>query len=245
MAGGEKDELVGTELDDGKEPIVEEVEEELPAAEEAEDTEEGQGDAGEEEAPVVKQAEGRASKAIQELKRERNEERDRAKQLQDQLQSILTRQADQVSQQNGQSEQQKLQEMEPHDRVAYLANKQAEALQGQIAKLQFQVQDTQDQARFQAKAAADPLYGKYVDKVEQKLQEMQSQGVTTTRDAILKYYVGEDLLAKREGAGGIRAKAAAAQRIASATGKTIGVRGATPGTKSGKSLEERLTGVLI
>lgn len=249
MVGGDKEDFTGTELDtedpndnSGGEGAETELENEEEA--EGQETAEVLGD-GEGEQPKPK-TEGRAAKAIQELKKERNEERDRAKQLQDQLADILRRQTEQANSQNGVTEQQKLEAMEPTDRIAYLADKQAQGLQTQIARLQFQVQDTQDQAMFQAKVASDPLYAKYSEKVEGKLREMQGQGITAKRDDVLKYFVGQDLMAKRASSGVVKTKAAAASRVAAANGKTVSARSEiSGGAKKGKTAEERLEGVII
>lgn len=246
--GKENAELLGTELDDSKDNVGGEAEEkDLPAeglAEEAED-EPGEPGAAEVGQPATKQTEGRASRAIQELKKERNEERERAARYEAQLQRLMETQAQQVAAQNGQTEQQRVAEMDPTDRVAYLANKQAEYMQNQISRLEFQVKDGQDQARFQAQAAIDPLYAKYSDKVEKALAEMRSKGTTAEREKILKYFVGEEVVEKRTSAGIAKIKEAAAQRVAAATGKPIGARGEINGGKKGKTAEERLEGIII
>ena len=244
MLGDDEIELTGAELDDPKEDkggIAAEVE----TDKEPEATVEPVEDAEVEDVQVIEKPESRAAKAIQELKRERNEERERAAKLQADYQQLLKEKAEAAQNGQQQQEQVRLEQMEPHERVAFLANKQAQILQNQIAALQHQVEDSKDQARFQAKVSSDPLYGKYADQVEAKLKEMQIAGVTTNRETILKYLVGEALLAKRDGQAGNKTKQAAAQRISAATGKVVSARSEPAGGKKGKTAEERLDGVFI
>ncbi len=60
-----------------------------------------------------------------------------------------------------------------------------------------QNQDTADKVSFDAKAAVNPRYGRWADRVEAKRLELLQQGQTVPREAILKFLVGEHVLSNQ------------------------------------------------
>lgn len=135
--------------------------------------------------------------------------------------------------------------MDPVDRVAYLADKQIKVLQAQIQGLGFQTQDGTDRASYEAKASVNPLYEKYKPEVEKRLQSMRSNGVNSTREAILTYLIGEDAMKRAAAKPDGQRRSNAARRVERANGKPANARSDAAGSRSDKSLEDRLRGVQI
>jgi len=242
---GDEDILTGNELDEKVAPApkdeavldTEEQEEETVLAED-------EGEAEEEQIVEEVKPRSRAADRIANLAAERARADAKAAQLQQQLEEVLKAQRDTASRQTQDDEQRRLAEMDPNDRVAYLANKQAEALQSQIAQLQFQLHDGQDRAAFQARALNDKLFAKYADKVEAKLTELRGQGANASRGDILKYFLGDALLEQRAKSGGSKERASG--RMTSAQGKPVSAKGdVSGGARGGKTVEQRLENVLI
>ncbi len=103
--------------------------------------------------------------------------------------------------------------------------------------------DLNDRAAYNLRAAANPMYAKYADRVEAELNRIRSQGGNAPREEVLKYVVGQDALASQ----GKPTKSAQRAQAAAAA-----ARGATPGMRSNVSQErapstaaERLKGVTL
>ena len=109
--------------------------------------------------------------------------------------------------------------------------------------LQFQMQETADQAYFRGLVVSDPVAAKYASKVEAKLAEIRSKGQNVNREALLDLLVGQDIRAKRAGAA-TKQKQGAEKRIERQKASPTNSKGDTQGEKrGGKSLEDRLANV--
>jgi hypothetical protein len=135
--------------------------------------------------------------------------------------------------------------LDPAERAAYNANQRAAQLEQRLNRYEIDRQEDRERADFRAKAIHDPLIEKYADQVEQMRQDdIKKLGVAAPRDAYLNFIIGESV--RRNAASKISSKKKSAEkRIESVTSKSVGARGDVKGSKSGKTVEERLAGVLI
>lgn len=105
--------------------------------------------------------------------------------------------------------------------------------------------DLNDKASYNLQASKNPLYSRYVDRVEAELQKVRAGGGNASREAILAYVVGQDTLANQ----GKPTKTAqrVQQQNTAARGSTPGMRSNVqqPSRSASKSLEDRLDGVLL
>ena len=60
--------------------------------------------------------------------------------------------------------------------------------------MQIQMADQTDRAAFQAKVTTDKRYAKYEGEVETRLAELRRQGQNVSREALLKFIIGEKVL---------------------------------------------------
>lgn len=142
------------------------------------------------------------------------------------------------------AEAQRMALMTTEERLDYKLAK-AEALHNQrIQEMAYQHADATDKAEFRAGAAADKHRQKYIDKVETRLAEYRKQGMNVPRERLYTYLVGEDVLKGMKDTGKQRdtgKKNVQRQTVRPSSGRSD--QGAN--RKSGKSLEERLSGVLL
>jgi hypothetical protein len=75
-----------------------------------------------------------------------------------------------------------------------IRERQSQQQLGQVTMTLAQMRDQHDKALYDTRASADKLYKKYAERVEQRLTELRNQGANATRDTILRYLVGEDIL---------------------------------------------------
>ena len=107
----------------------------------------------------------------------------------------------------------------------------------------FAAQDMQDKAAYDRQAARNPLYSKYEDRVEEKIREARSKGQNPTREGVLFYLIGEDA-AKNQGKTTPAAKQAQ-QRVQAAKAKPVNAGSNVTSPRGEKSLEERLSGMIL
>lgn len=234
---------------EGEEDVTPELDEDAEG-DEAEGGSENEGEtAGEgDEAPAAEEGEGekpsRQTLRVQNALKERDTERAEKERYRLELED-LKRNAARPVQEDPAIEKAKVDAMDPVDRVAYLADKQIRGLQAQIQGLGFQTQDGTDRASYEAKASVNPLYQKYQPEVEKRLQSMRSNGVNSTREAILTYIIGEDAMKRAAQKPDPQRRSNAARRVEKANGKSANTRSDAAGSRSDKSLEDRLRGVQI
>jgi len=134
--------------------------------------------------------------------------------------------------------------MTPEERTEYRLAQMQRTMQGTLQQNALQTQLTMDQVAFDAKAAANPVYGKYKAEVEAKFNELLQAGRPTDRETILKFILGERALAgagnRKPAQQGQRRIAAQQTRPGSGKGDAASQRGKTP-----DSPEKRLAGQFI
>lgn len=116
-------------------------------------------------------------------------------------------------------------------------------IQSNVNQTLLTAQDLSDKADFKLKAAENPLYGKYADRVETELAKIRQQGGNASRDGVLAYLVGRDALSNGGKPTGTQRKTA--QRTAAARGTPANRPAklpakAAPSGNSISELEERL-----
>lgn len=219
--------------DDGVEQEeAEENEEELSAADEGEEQEE-QEEA--EEKPRSKSAiEQHAER--ERLARERGEldgerrARDRAE-------------AERAAREDQRREEELVATMTEEQRTSYLLAKEVKNTKQNQQQTNMLLHSSTDQNKFGRLLSRKPQYAKYEDEVEQRHQQILSQGGFTPRDLILKVIIGEKALAAESGTRVKEQKQQAQRRVQAQRGETRarGTRGdsGSRGTRSGETLAQR------
>ena len=145
------------------------------------------------------------------------------------------------------AEEERLQLLSPEERMAYNADRRAQALEQRINAMEWQNHDGSEKAAFRAQAAHDPLVEKFQDEVERMRAEDIKKGYAASRDEYLNFIVGREL--RKDAAKKLSAKKDSAnKRVDSVTSKSAKARGDVSGTKKGKGnsleeLEARLSGI--
>lgn len=161
-------------------------------------------------------------------------ELDHYKRQQNESQSVAQRKA----------EEDRLALLDPTERAVYEVNLRNRNLEQRLNQLEFQRLQDHDRDRFHAKAASDPTYSKYADQVEEMYQEGLKRGVTAPREELHSLILGREL--KKDMAKKLSSKKdSAKKRIDTVTSKPATARGDVGASKKGKTVEERLAGVLI
>lgn len=238
-------------IDDAADDVADEGDDDLPVGDEGDDVEEGADPdstddasaAGTNDQPAI----SRRTARVQKLEKERDTERTRAAELQGRLDGILAMQRQAQPDDAAQrAEAARVAAMDPAERERYEDKQRIEALSRQVANLAHSQEDNLDRARFEMRLEHEPALKKYADSVEKALGEMRTKGVNSSREAILKYKLGEeayDRLMSKKGAE--QRKQAAQKRVASVNGRPANVRGDNTGGGKGKTEEDRLRGVQI
>ena len=219
---------------------------------EGQENEEGsESQENEEVEEVVEKPVGRAQARIQKLSSELKAEREDREKLiaeravaQAQLENLRQQQLAVQSQRDRQAEEERLALLDPQERALYQANNQLRQLEHRLNQMEMQRSDDRDRANFHAKAAHDEMYAKYAEEVEQSYQDGLRRGVSAPREDLLAWRIGKELL-QNKNSDGAKKKAAASKRIDTVTSKPASARGDVAGSKKGKSVEDRLNGVLI
>jgi hypothetical protein len=117
-----------------------------------------------------------------------------------------------------------LETLEPEERQRVLMDQRMQDMQRQLNASQWQIQESADRTSFQARAASDPVVKRYADRVEAQLANMRRNGNTAPRENVLKYLIGEDVLAKSSKAG--------TQQRAAGKGRATAAAGEPPRSRS-------------
>jgi ATP-dependent Lon protease len=179
-------------------------------------------------------AQDRIRRQQEELQRERQ-----ARESAERERQLLMQQLEQQRQAAEQARQQQYVEMlDPAERQSYLLQQRMEQMQREMQQQQFSQQDMMDKIAFQQRALQNPMVSKYADRVEETLAQMRAKGQTAPRESILKFLVGEEVLAKAPSSVARATKAAAKP-----ASKPLRARGnASPGAPDDDAdLEERVS----
>jgi hypothetical protein len=166
----------------------------------AQDAGDEQADASEEggQEEVAPRRRNSANDTIRELRTRAQQTETRAAQLEREIMEIKAANQARQTQMDPEREAERLALMTPEERSEYKLNKTVSALQREQAVINFRNEDRSDKALFDAKAVADRVYAKYADKVEQeRLRYMREQNTVIPREELLKWIVGQEVLANR------------------------------------------------
>lgn len=94
-------------------------------------------------------------------------------------------------------EETRLAEMSPDERAAYSLAKSHKSLEQKIEQIRFENADKADKMAFEAKAASNPVYAKYAQKVEERVMQLYRTGQVLPREVVLTYLVGEAVMANK------------------------------------------------
>ncbi len=230
-----------------EEVVEEEGTEEDEGAETDDESTAEEGKSVQEEKKPVSRAQERIRRQAEELKVERAEkEKAIAERAGYAAQLEILRQQQYAAQSDAQrkAEEQRLSLLAPEERAQYESAKKINELEWKLNQLAAQREDDKDRANFHAKAIHDETYGKYAEKVENMYQEGLSRGVRASREDLLAYQLGKELL-KNKDSKAVEKKNAASKRIESVTSTPANAKGDVAGTKKGKTEEDRLRGMLI
>lgn len=210
-------------------------------------------EAGQEpEAAQAQEGLGRASKRIQALRREAQEERERAALLQRELEAerARVRQPAQSTEESDDAFNARLALMDdPEKRLVARIERSEKRHQRELLITRMQAADAADKASFTSKAAYDPRYKKYADRVEQVLAEERRNGRDYPRETVLRFVLGEAVINSKGKSTQRQDAAARVQRQqARADSGRSDVSGQRQRQGQGNSLadlEKRLDGVYI
>jgi len=225
-------------------PGPDDLEIELEGADAAEhvdaEADDGEQEQVDEPAPRASRGETRFQRLANEAKAAREE----ATRVRSELSELRRAQQQSTQQLTAEQEAARLAVMTPEERADYKLNAATRRFEQQASVLAFNSHDASDKALFEAKAVSNRVYAKYKDEVEDKLQELRSQGQNVPREQLLKWIIGDKALAT---AANPRPAQKAAQRVAAqqvkpgtAKGDAASQRGKTQDTP-----EKRLSGVFI
>ena len=121
----------------------------------------------------------------------------------------------------------------PDERMEARQARSDRRTQGFLRQMQFQTQEATDKAGFDAKAAVDPRYQRWSGEVERKRNELIQQGQIVPREVVLKFLIGERVLANQGSKEVRRAKNQGAARVRSQVTRPTDSRGDVAGTRRG------------
>jgi hypothetical protein len=115
-----------------------------------------------------------------------------------------------------------------------------------VQSTQQQNAEFADRTAFQAQCAVNPLYAKYAPKVEGKLAELRTQGSNVSREAILRWMIGDAAIARMSSKEGKKEVRDAQTRVRRQTVRPPGGGSDTAATRRREdSLERRLENLNI
>lgn len=195
---------------------------------------------------------GRREKRIQALRREAQEAREREALLQRELEAerARNRQPAQPTEESDEAFNAKLALIDdPERRIMARMERSEKRHQREMLLTRMQAADAADRASFQAKAAFDPRYKKFADRVEQVLADERRQGRDFPRETVLKFVLGEAVINSK---GKSKQQSEAAERVRRQSARADSGRSDVSGQRQrqgqGNSLadlERRLNGVFI
>lgn len=148
--------------------------------------------ASEAKQPVLKRGEARFQKLANEA-REAREESARLKREFDEFRAEQSRRAATVEKKEPTAEEMALWSTEQV--IDYKLQKATGAFSQNLAQLQWNTQESNDKANFERLQLTDPRAKKYAAEVEERLASIRKQGQNVDRASLLKFIVGEKVMA--------------------------------------------------
>lgn len=118
------------------------------------------------------------------------------------------------------------------DRWRIQSNQRMRASEAQAQGFLMQGRDDRDAASYERKAATNPVYDKYRDKVEAAVTQERKAGKLVQREMVLAYLLGQDVLNSN-----LKSKTTSTKPVP--RGKTTGARSDTPRTGSMTDAQKR------
>jgi len=144
----------------------------------------------------------RRENRVARLAEERATERARANLLEQEVQRLRSAELQRGQQMTQEQEEARLALMSPEERMDYRLQKSERLAQQREANLRREIAIGQDAASFNAKAQVHPVYKKMQAVVEAEFQKLLAAGTPADRETIMKYKLGERMLADAEKRGG-------------------------------------------
>lgn len=196
QADDEEENLEGLDLDG------DDVDEEDGQEDEGEaDEDQGQGRRQEnEDGEVLDRQQARQSRGnarIQALIAANKEATERAKRAEESVQQFLQNQRQQQERPDPKAEAERYALMTPEERIEHNFNKSQELHRREMQELRATMADQADRTQYATKAASSPVYRKYENEVELAHQNLKAQGQYVSREAILKFKLGEKVLERQ------------------------------------------------
>lgn len=129
----------------------------------------------------------------------------------------------------------RVQLLPPDERMEARLERSQRQNQRYIAQVQMQAQDFADKAGYDAKAATDARFKRYEADVEAKRLELLNQGQIVPREVLLKFIIGEKILANQGSKDVQRQRAQSSQRVQRQRVQPSGARSDVQGTRRGGS----------
>jgi hypothetical protein len=127
---------------------------------------------------------------------------------------LLTRHLSGADQRKAEQEtRERLMAMSPEERLEFKAEQAEGRMRLMMQQSEFRVADANDRADYMAKAVKNPIYAKYADEVEKRIDAARKQGANFTREVMAKYVAGEKLIAAAEKGGNKKQKKEAASNV--------------------------------
>jgi hypothetical protein len=207
----------------------------------------------EEQEEVAAAAPSRATKRVQAATQAAKEAQERAARLEKEVQELRSQRAQPQTPQEESDEQfnARCALLTTEERIDAKLDRAERRHQRQLQQATFLSAERADKAAFEARAAYDPKYKRYAEKVEQTLAEERRKGNNFDRSTILRFVIGDAVLANE---GKVKtAQQNGQRRIQQQQSRTSGGRGDTAPQRrtrlgQGNSLadiEARLDGVVI
>ena len=139
-----------------------------------------------------------------------------------------------------------LEMLTPEERAEKITARAERRMENRLAQTQFTLVDQNDKSAFDARAATDPVYRRYQDRVETELAAMRRNGMNVPRERLLAFLIGQDALKRRGEAGGRQRKRTEQERARQTPKAAGGGRSdarATAKGKQPKTAAERLEDV--
>jgi hypothetical protein len=107
----------------------------------------------------------------------------------------------------------------------------------------FSANDLNDKAAYAMQKVTNPQYAKYEARVEAELQSIRQKGGNATREGVLAFLVGKDVLANNGKP--TRASKQASERVAAARSAPVGNKSNVAPARGEKTAADRLNGIIL
>ena len=140
-------------------------------------------------------------------------------------------------------EAERLASLSPEERMQEQLTRATEQHKYELARMRYEQADLNDQTEFKQRGTSDKRVSRYAQEVEQTLAGLRQQGMNPKRETIYFYLLGRKI-AQAQGQPA-RQQKEGQERLRRATTRPTNAGGDVPARRGGKTLEQRLDGVLL